>query len=150
MSFVRPSSVLLAALAFLSLAATFAAARPLLPAERRDLPYSGIVRACDDPMATGYIQGAFAAREGEYWHSGLAIVGFDEIREVGFRSNGLDYIPRRYCRAHALMNDQKIRTVTYFIEEDGGSIGYTDNVVWCVAGLDRENTFAPGCQMALP
>ena len=126
------------------------AARPLTPAETRDQPYSGLVKACNDPMPLGYIQGAFAGRESEYWHSGLAIVGFDEVREIGFRSNGLDYIPRRYCRARAIMNDEKVRSVSYQITEAGGSIGFTDNVVWCVEGLDRNDAFAPACKEARP
>ena len=132
------------------LVSAFAHARPLVPAEERDQPYSGIVRACQDPAATAYIQSAFAAREAEYWHSNLEIVAFDEVEEVGFRSNGLDFVPRRFCKARAFLNDQKIRTVSYSIVEAGGSIGFTDNVVWCVNGLDRNDAFAPACKMALP
>ena len=127
-----------------------AQARPLTPAEQRDSPYAGIVKACEDPSAIGYIQGAFAARESEYWHSGLSIVAMDDVREIGFRSNGLDYIPRRYCVARALLSNQKVRMVSYAIVEAGGSIGFTDNVVWCVDGLDRNDAFAPGCKMARP
>jgi len=141
-------AVVVAAVALAGLAA--AQARPLTPAEQRDQPYAGMVKACDDPMAVGFIQGAFAGRESEYWHSGLTIVGFDDIHEIGFRSNGLDYIPRRYCTARALMSDNKMRSVSYSIEEAGGSIGFTDNVVWCVNGLDRNDSFAPACKMAEP
>ena len=141
-------AVVVAAVALAGLAA--AQARPLTPAEQRDQPYAGMVKACDDPMAVGFIQGAFAGRESEYWHSGLTIVGFDDIQEIGFRSNGLDYIPRRYCTARALMSDNKMRSVSYSIEEAGGSIGFTDNVVWCVNGLDRNDSFAPACKMAEP
>ena len=125
-------------------------ARPLVPAENRDLPYSGLVKVCEDPAAVGYIQGAFAARELEYWHSGLTILGFQDVREIGFRSNGLDYIPRRYCRARAVMSDNKVRSVSYQSTEAGGSVGFTDNVVWCVTGLDRNNAFQPDCQEAEP
>ena len=114
------------------------------------MPYSGLVKACEDPSATGYIQGAFAAREAEYWHSDLQIIAVDEVREIGFRSNGLDYIPRRYCTARALLSNQKVRTISYAIVEAGGSIGFTDNVVWCVDGLDRNDAFAPACKMARP
>lgn len=127
-----------------------AQARPLVPAEERDQPYSGNVRACTDPTAVGYIQGQFASREAEYWHSGLTIVGFDDIREIGMRSNGLDYIPRRYCQARAIMSDNKVRPVTYSIVEAGGGIGFGDNVIWCVTGLDRLDAFAPACQAAQP
>ena len=125
-------------------------ARPLNPAEQRDQPYSGLVKPCDDPMPLGYIQGAFAGREAEYWDSGLTIVGFEDVHEVGFRSNGLDYIPRRYCQARAIMSDNKARSVSYHITEAGGSIGFTDGVVWCVVGLDRNDAFAPACKEAQP
>lgn len=125
-------------------------ARPLTPAEQRDQPYSGLVKACNDPMAMGYIKGAFAGRETEYWHSGLTITGFDDIQEVGFRSNGLDYIPRRYCTARAYMSDNKTRSVSYLITEAGGGIGFSDNVVWCVVGLDRDDAFSPACKEAQP
>lgn len=127
-----------------------AAARPLTPAEQREAPYAGIVRPCEDPAATGYIAGAFADREDQFWHSGLRIVGWTDVREIGFRSNGLDYIPRRYCTAKALMSDNKVRDVSFSIVESGGSIGFTDNVVWCVSGLDRLESFAPNCKMARP
>ena len=125
-------------------------ARPLTPAEQRDQPYSGLVKACNDPMAMGYIKGAFAGRETEYWHSGLTIIGFDDIQEIGFRSNGLDFIPRRYCTARAYMSDNKTRPVSYLITEAGGGIGFSDNVVWCVVGLDRDDAFAPACKEAQP
>ncbi len=127
-----------------------ALARPLTPSEQRDQPYSGLLKACDDPAPLGYIRGAFAGREIEYWHSGLTIVGFDDVHEIGFRSNGLDYIPRRYCQAQALMSDNRVRSVSYQITEAGGSIGFSDNVVWCVVGLDRNNAFAPACKEAQP
>ena len=127
-----------------------AEARPLTPAEQRDQPYAGLIKQCNDPMAVGYIKGAFAGRELEYWHSGLTIVGFDDIHEIGFRSNGLDYIPRRYCQARALMSDNKVRPVSYEIVEGGGGIGFADNVVWCVVGLDRNDAFAPACKEAQP
>ena len=125
-------------------------ARPLTPAEQRNAPYSGQVPPCWAAGALSDIQTRFSAREDEYWHSGLSIAGFEDVHEIGFRSNGLDYIPRRYCQAHAVMSDQKVRTVDYSIVEAGGSIGFTDGVEWCVVGLDRENGFSPACQMAKP
>ena len=153
-SIAPAGALLVGVLALLGLAVSGAAsnlqARPLVPAENRDLPYSGLLKVCEDPDAVGYIQGAFAARELEYWHSGLTIVGFRDVREIGFRSNGLDYIPRRYCQARAVMSDNKVRSVSYEITEAGGSVGFTDNVVWCVVGLDRNDAFAPGCREAQP
>ena len=138
------------ALTALLVLAGAATARPLVPAEERDQPYSGNLRACADAGALGYIKGQFVSREAEYWHSGLSIVGFDNVHEIGMRSNGLDYIPRRYCEARAIMSDNKVRPVTYSIDEAGAGIGFSDNVVWCVTGLDRDNSFAPACQEARP
>lgn len=137
------------AAAFASWAAA-AIARPLVPAERRYDYYSGRVPVCNDPSVFERIQSRFAAREGEFWKSGLAILGFDRVREIGMRSNGLDLIPRRYCMARALMNDGRRREVSYTIAEGMGIIGWGFGVDWCVAGLDRNYAHAPNCKMARP
>jgi hypothetical protein len=127
-----------------------AQARPLVPAERRYDWFEGRVPACDDPNVFERIQSRFQAREGEFWKSGLLISGFDRVREIGMRSNGLDLIPRRYCEARAFMNDGKLRTVSYTIAEDMGIIGWGFGVDWCVSGLDRNYAYAPNCKMARP
>lgn len=127
-----------------------AQARPLVPAEQRYESYSGALPSCADPGVFERISSRFGAREGEFWKSGLAITGFDEVREIGFRSHGLDYIPRRYCMARATFNDQSARTVSYAIGEDLGIIGWGYGVDWCVSGLDRNYAYAPHCQEARP
>lgn len=138
----------------LALAATaFASAvdaRPLTPAEQRDSAYSGRLPACDDPAVLSRIQSRFSERETTYWKSGLEIAGYDRVREIGWRSPGLDFIPRRYCTARAQMNDARARQVSYWIGEDLGMIGWGFGVEWCVHGLDRNYAFAPGCKMARP
>jgi hypothetical protein len=125
-------------------------ARPLVPAENRYSPYSGNLPACDDPGVLGYIQGHFQQAQSEYWTSGLTIVGYDRIREIGSRTDGLDYIPRRYCGAQAMMNDQKTRAVSYWIGEGLGIIGTGWGVEWCVAGLDHNYADALNCRQARP
>jgi hypothetical protein len=140
----------LAAATLIGTSATLVDARPLTPAEQRLIPYADNLSPCEDPGALGAIQSRFRDRESEYWHSGLEIVAFDKVDEIGFRSNGLDYIPRRYCVARAVMNDQKLRTVSYSIGKATGSIGFTDGVDFCVSGLDRGDAFAPNCKMARP
>jgi hypothetical protein len=126
-------------------------ARPLTPAEARRYSYDGQLPDCADPDVVSRIQSRFSQTETEYWHSGLEIVGFDKIDEIGYRTNGVDYIPRRYCVAQAIMNDQKLRTVSYAIGKDLGIIGWFGfGVEWCVAGLDREKAYAPNCKMARP
>jgi hypothetical protein len=126
-------------------------ARPLTPAEARRYPYNGYLPDCADPDVISRIQSRFSQTEDEYWHSGLAIVGFEKINEIGYRTNGVDYIPTRYCVAQAIMNDEKLRTVSYAIGQDLGIIGWFGfGVEWCVSGLDREKAYAPNCKMARP
>lgn len=140
-----------AALCALAAAAAYeAAARPLVPAERRYIPYDNNVPACDDPAVFERIQGRFRDREAEFWNTGLEIVGFSQVREIGYKTNGEDYIPRRYCVAQAYLNDERPRQLSYSINEDLGIIGIGFGVEWCVAGLDRNDAYAPHCKMARP
>ncbi|HWG04210.1 MAG TPA: hypothetical protein VG271_04265 [Beijerinckiaceae bacterium] len=133
-----------------SMVADMALARPIVPAERRYAPYSGQLPACDDPSVLGYIRSHFDDAQAEYWSSGLSIVGYDRVHEIGYRTNGLDYIPRRYCGAQALMNDEKRRAVAYWIGEGLGIIGTGWGVEWCVVGLDHNYAAAPNCRQELP
>ena len=125
-----------------------AAARPLVPAEQRYRPFTADLPACDDPGVLGTITSRFQQKESEYWNSALEIKLFDRVHESGFRSNGLDYIPRRYCTARALLNNDKRHYVTYWVGERTGIIGWSYGVEWCVQGLDRNNAYAPACRAA--
>jgi hypothetical protein len=122
--------------------------RPL--AENRASPYSGEIRPCGDPGVLAEIVWSFKGREWEYWGSGLEIEGFDPPVEYGYRTNGLSYIPRRYCRVDALFNDGLRRRVVYNIGEALGFIGLGPGVTWCVEGLDRNHAFSPNCRAAGP
>ena len=126
------------------------AARPLVPAERRYIPYDDVLPACDDPAVFERIQGRFHDREAEFWNTGLDILGFGKVAEIGYKTNGLDYIPRRYCTARAYLNDEKSHQVSYSINEDLGIIGFGFCGEWCVDGLDRNDAYAPNCKMARP
>jgi hypothetical protein len=125
-------------------------ARPLVPAEHRFDWYLGRLPTCGDPSVLSRIQSRFFERESEFWKSGLQVVGFDNVREIGMRTNGLDYIPRRYCTGQALLNNQTAHKVTYSIVEDQGFIGLGFGVDWCIVGFDRLYSYAPNCRMALP
>jgi hypothetical protein len=128
-----------------------ALARPLVPAERRYSPYDGVLPGCGDPDVFERIQDRFHDRESEFWNTGLEILGFDDVREIGYKTNGEDYIPRRYCIARAYLNDGKrVHQVFYSISEDLGIIGFGFGVEWCVSGLDRNDAYAPNCKMARP
>jgi hypothetical protein len=139
------------AAAFLSLHIASAAARPLQPAEQFfTLPYDGKMPACDDWISLHEIAGRFHESEAFNFDSPLQITSFDEIREVGFRTPGVDLIPRRYCVAKAMFNDQRERTVKYFIVERGGFVGIGRGIEWCVVGLDHYHAYSPACDLAGP
>lgn len=120
------------------------------PAEYRMPPYRGEVALCSDPGVLNEIATSFADRESDYWNSALAILGFEKETEFGYRTNGLSYIPRRYCRAEALFNDGRRRRIVYNIGEALGFIGIGPGVTWCVEGLDRNHAFSPNCRAAGP
>lgn len=122
--------------------------RPL--AENRVSPYRADLPACSDPGVLAEISWSFKGREWEYWGSGLEIEAFDPPVEFGYRTNGLSYIPRRYCQTDALFNDGLRRHVVYNIGEALGFIGLGSGVTWCVVGLDRNHAFSPNCRAAGP
>ncbi len=136
-----------AGLAVLVLTLT-ASARSLVPAEQRFSPYTGNVPACDSGLVLETISDRFGEREATFWHSGLSVTGFDRVMERGFRTNGLDYIPRRYCTARVFTNDNKVRYVTYSIGENLGIIGTGFGVDWCIDGLDRNHLYGASCKVA--
>ncbi len=136
--------------ALLALGARAHAAGIIVPAEQRYSAYSADLPACDDSGVLARISDRFAQKESGYWNSPLQIGGYDRVREIGFRSNGLGYIPRRYCVARALDSDSKERTVIYDIEESLGMIGWGYGVEWCVVGLDRDLAYAPACGALRP
>jgi hypothetical protein len=120
------------------------------PAEARWAPFFDDMPPCDDSGVLSTISGRFAGTQREFWNSNLAIAGFERVREIGFRSNGLSYIPRRYCVARAAMTDQRQRTVAYAIGTQLGIIGNTWGVEWCVVGIDPTLAYAPDCLVIKP
>jgi hypothetical protein len=121
-----------------------------VPSEARWAPFSADMPACDDGGVLSTISGRFAQTQREFWNSELAIGGFDRVREIGFRSNGLGYIPRRFCIARAAMSDSRERTVIYNVVTAFGIIGMTWGVEWCVVGLDPNFAYAPACHTLRP
>jgi hypothetical protein len=118
-------------------------------AENRIIPMYGNLPACDDPAVLGEITSWFNSRESKFWGP-LQAVGYDHIRPLGYRPWGDDFIPRRFCTGRIALNDGSLRRVDYSVRENLGLFGWTWNVNWCVNGLDRHRSYAPGCQMARP
>ena len=92
-------------------AASAHAAGIIVPAEERYSPYTGVVPACDDPGVLSTISDRFAQKESEFWNSSIRLASFDRIQEIGYRANGVAYIPRRYCIARSVDADGKRRPV---------------------------------------
>jgi hypothetical protein len=110
--------------------------------------YDGRVAPCEAALST--ITSQFREKESTFWNSALQITGYAQVHEIAFRPWQSDNIPRRYCSGEAMLNDGKVRTVTYSIIEDGGFSGIDQGVEWCVTGLDRNWAYSPACRMARP
>ena len=110
--------------------------------------YDGVVPACE--VALDRIAWRFEQKESRFWNSSLQILGFERVRQTAFRPWAKQTIPRRFCSAVALLSDGRKRAVYYSLGEDTGAIGLSWGVEWCVAGLDRNWAYNPGCKMARP
>jgi hypothetical protein len=156
---------LTATLFLLASTALLEANAPREPAEGRTSSFDAQVIACDSPSVLGRIQSRFDRRENGPWKSGLLMTSIDRVRETGFRSNGQDLIPRRFCTARALLSTGQFHTLTYNLSEDGGRFGWHGSLLlgsvnfptpssfhleWCLSGLDRHRTYGPDCAAARP
>jgi hypothetical protein len=112
--------------------------------------YDSKLPACDNYWALLKIKDRFSSKESRFWVSDLKITNFDQIQEVALRPWADGTIPRRFCTGRALISDGIWRTVRYSIVEDGGMIGWTWGVDWCVVGLDRNWAYNPACREAQP
>jgi hypothetical protein len=112
--------------------------------------YDAVVPLCDQFLAIWRMQRRFATKESRFWSSNLDIVQIDNIRETAFSPWADGTIPRRFCRARAQISDGVWRPIYYSIIEDGGMIGASWGVEWCVVGLDRNWANNPACRMAKP
>jgi hypothetical protein len=109
--------------------------------------YDSILPPCE--AALGIIATRFATKEGRFWHSSLQITDFADVREIALRPWNDQTIPRRFCSGKAMV-DGRWHAVYFSIIEDGGIIGLTWDVDWCVVGYDRNWAYNPRCRMARP
>jgi hypothetical protein len=112
--------------------------------------YDHNVPLCEERGPLDKIAERFGSKEGRFWNSSLTIVGFENIREIAWEPWTSDTIPRRFCAASALVSDGTRHLINYSIIEDGGMIGATYGVEWCVAELDRNWAYNPACRAARP
>ena len=119
-------------------------------AEDREFGYTASLPECTDLAVVGLVTKRFNDREQDYRNSSLTIAEVRDVRTVGFRPNGLDLIPRRYCTATVVTSDLVKRKLDYFVVEDGSIIGWTWGVEWCVSGLDFSYAYGGRCHTARP
>ena len=131
-------------------AAGTAMARPVVPAEKRYYDFDADIPACDDPAVLDRIKDRFGQKEDYYWNTSLEIVSYDRVRLLAVRPWGLDHVPRNFCVARALLNDNSFHEVSYSVIENAGIIGFDWGVEWCVQGIDRNLAYAPNCQLSRP
>jgi hypothetical protein len=112
--------------------------------------YSAKVPLCEEHGPLKMIERRFGTKEGKFWNSDLKIVGFEQIEEVAWQPWAPGTIPRRFCRASVLVSDGVRRPMYYSITEDGGMIGMSYGVEFCVVGLDKEWSYQPACLRAKP
>ncbi|MGE0563145.1 MAG: hypothetical protein AB7O50_01400 [Pseudolabrys sp.] len=110
--------------------------------------YDAVLPQCEAALST--IAERFATKEGRFWNSDLQILDFERVRQIAFMPWREGTVPRRYCAALAAVSDGRKRSVYYSIIEDGGIIGASWGVEWCVVGLDRNWAYNPACRMARP
>jgi hypothetical protein len=110
--------------------------------------YTGLLPDCEAGL--GAIASEFAYKEARFWNSDLQILSFERVREIAYSPWAPGTIPRRFCRAVAVVSDGRKHAVNFWIGEDTGFASMGWGVRWCVVGLDRNWAFNPRCKMALP
>jgi len=112
--------------------------------------YESKVPLCQEHAPLNHIIAHWGTKEYRFWNSNLELVGFENIRELAWEPWQSGTIPRRYCTASVLVSDGNRHQIYYSIIEDGGLLGVTYGVEFCVVGLDRNWAYNPQCQMARP
>lgn len=149
---------MLARLFFAAIALTLLATSPSQAMEDKMFPskthpwrkYTGDLPPCGFPKVFDRIAWHFYERETQYWESRMTIAGFEHPKEIAMEPWGLEYVPRRFCRADVWTSDGVKRDIYYSIAEGLGEAGIGWGVDWCIVGLDRNLAYAPRCQMARP
>jgi hypothetical protein len=110
--------------------------------------YDGDVPSCE--AALGEISSRFESAQAGFWNNNVQILGYERVRQVAFSPWAKGTVPRRFCTAVADVSTGRKHVVNYFITEDGGMIGATWGVTYCVVGFDRGMAYSPACRMARP
>lgn len=139
------------ALALLAVS-VFAAAPDRARAGLEEIPLDWLIErtarvpACDDPAVVADIRDRFLIQTRVVHQRLLGIVDVEEVREKRHSVNDPSPIERRWCQAHARLDDGKHPQLYYLIERRAGFVGITWNVEFCLAGYDRWHVHDGQCR----
>lgn len=107
---------------------------------------SAVFPQCTSPSVEKRIVKVFNKIEKKQWQRGFdlnALTQMHEHRTVQWKDSD---ILRRYCNATARFSNGRKRQVYYLIESNGGFVGRTWGVTYCVSGLDPWRNNDGNCQ----
>lgn len=113
----------------------------------RDAPSS----ECHDEKMLKRIMKRFRIQAREVHHNDtLEIVGIHEIEQNRYLPQDVHKsrpIARRYCKGHVHLSNGSKRTIWFLIEGGAGFASNSDNVEFCISGMDRWNVYNSACRI---
>lgn len=114
-----------------------------IPAEFRG---EGKVPSCNDDSVLNKITKRFRRNNIHHLDSDLAFERIGRVRETDFLKNPKDQNDRRFCAAHAHLNNGKHPTLYYLIQEHHGLASISWGVDFCVNGYDFARAHGSSCR----
>lgn len=106
---------------------------------------------CHDEKMLKRIVKRFRIQAEEVHHNpSLEILEIHDIHQYRYLPQDVHLsrpIARRYCQGHVHMSDGRNRSIWYLIEGGAGFASYSDNVEFCISGLDRWNVYNNSCRV---
>ena len=114
-----------------------------------------VTKACSDARALADIVHRFNWVQAETWGTAVRMVGIANIRLVKLKNDGVEnerytFVPKRYCRGEAVLNNGQRQKLAYLISEEGGFTGLYSGTTFCVAGYDYFRQHEPACRVLNP
>lgn len=106
--------------------------------------------ACESAWVHSLIKSRFNHAETRRLHDGAAILSIAGVHERAVELFGPSPVPRRYCRAQALMehdHDGGYHYLYFRISERAGLAGMGWNVEFCIPGHDEWKVFDGDCRV---
>ncbi|WP_407050229.1 hypothetical protein [Methyloraptor flagellatus] len=101
------------------------------------MPSAAALPSCDDAAVLDTIRDRFSYADMNVNHRGESLGAVEKVRQIrlwAFDRNSPTV--RRYCQAHALLNNGKHPQLYYLIENNYGFAGVSWNVEFCLAGRE--------------